>query len=333
MSEPPFAGRSALVTGGAGFIGSHLTEELVRRGASVTVVDNLSEGKLENLSAVADRIAVHDLDLGKGTFEPLLRELAPDWIFHLAGTGSVPDSVETARTDFERNALASFNLLEAVRATAPGTAIVFASSAAVYGEGAATPLREEDATVPLAPYGVSKLTAERYMDVYARVYGLRTASLRLFPVFGPRLRRQVIWDLMRKVHENPNEITLEGDGSQVRELVYVGNAVAALLLVAERAPLGGEVYNAADGRRVTIRELAAMIAAKMGASPRVTWTGHMRPGISQAWTADTSRIARLGFRPPIDLETGFAETVTWFRSHAGSASGRTSSAGHDKRAK
>ena len=334
MSAPSFAGCSALVTGGAGFIGSHLTEELVHRGAVVTVVDNLSEGKLEHLSGVVDRIAVQRLDLGVGAFEPLLRERTPEYIFHLAGSASVPDSVEEARTDFERNALASFNLLEAVRAAAPRTAIVFASSAAVYGEGAATPLREEDATVPLAPYGASKLAAERYMDVYARVYGLRTASLRLFPVFGPRLRRQVVWDLMRKLHANPNEITLEGDGSQVRDFTYVGNAVAALLLVAERAPLGGEVYTAADGRPVTIRELAAMVAANMGASPRIAWTGVVRPGVSQTWTADTSRIARLGFHPPVDLERGLEETVTWFRSQAEPALGVAGRApGHGEPAK
>src|SRR5206468_9616890 len=126
--------------------------------------------------------------------------------------------------------------------------IVFASSAAVYGEGLARPLREDDPTVPLAPYGVSKLAAERYVDVYARVFGLRTASLRLFHVYGPRLRRHVIWDLMCKLDADGGELALQGDGTQVRDFMYVANTVQAFLLVAERATLQGDRKSVVEGR-------------------------------------------------------------------------------------
>jgi UDP-glucose 4-epimerase len=316
VNEGAFAGRRVLVTGGAGFIGSHLVERLVGERARVTVVDNLAKGKIENLGRVRDKVDLRQLDLREESFVELLGEISPEIVFHLAGFASVPDSVHAVRTDFEQNVEATLDLLEAVRRLAPEARIVFASTAAVYGEGSDAPLEETDATVPLAPYGVSKLAAERYMHVYARVFGLRTAVVRLFPVFGPRLRRHVIWDLMCKLDADPNELSIEGDGTQIRDFTYIANAVTALLLLADQAPLEGEVYNASDGRPVTIRELATVLSEAMGASPRVVYTGNVRPGVSRAWIADTSRLRAVGFRPLVDLEQGLAETVAWFRAEA-----------------
>jgi UDP-glucose 4-epimerase len=221
--------------------------------------------------------------------------------------------VQAVRVDFEQNAVATLDVLEGVRAVAPRARVVFASSAAVYGEGSDEPITEDHSTVPLAPYGVSKLAAERYMDVYAKIYQLHTASLRLFPVFGPRLRRHVIWDLMVKLHENPHELILEGDGTQVRDFLYVANAVQALVRVAEHAPLLGEVYNASDERPISIRALAETLSATMGAEPRIVCTGVVRPGVSQSWIADTARLRELGFRPDVSLEDGLRETVSWFQ--------------------
>ena len=312
MPDDGFDGSSLVVTGGAGFIGSHLTEELVRRGARVTVIDSFVNGRQENLAAVADQIQLVDVDLRDPSLRALLEVLEPQVVFHLAGYTSVPDSVRDARADFEQNAAATFALLEAVRALATRPRIVFASSAAVYGEGSGAPLREEDPTVPLAPYGVSKLAAERYMDVYARVYGLRTASLRLFHVYGPRLRRHVIWDLMSKVHENPRALTLQGDGTQVRDFMYVVNTVRALTLVAERAPMHGEVYNASDEDPISIEELAGHICRRMGVAPRFSYSGAVRLGVSQRWVADATRLKALGFESRVPFSEGLDETVGWF---------------------
>ena len=314
--EGDLAGQKILVTGGAGFIGSHLVEKLVGEGARVTVVDNLTKGQLENIAGVRDRVDLRKLDLREASFPALLEETRPEIVFHLAGFASVPDSVNAVRTDFEQNAEATLDLLEAVRGSAPDTRVIFASSAAVYGEGSDAPLEETDATVPLSPYGVSKLAAERYMHVYANVFGLRTAIVRFFPVFGPRLRRHVIWDLMCKLHESPHELSLEGDGSQIRDFTYIDNAVIALLVLADRAPLVGEVYNASDARPVTIRELATILCEKMGATPRIVCTGEIRPGVSRVWIADTTRLRALGFRPRVGLDEGLAETVSWFRAEA-----------------
>lgn len=305
--------RRVLVTGGAGFIGSHLVDELVERGARVAIVDDWSKGRLDNIAGVADRIDVHRKDLREEALVALLTEIAPELVFHLAGFASAPDSVQDVRADFEQNAVATLNLLEGVRSVVPEARVVFASSAAVYGEGSDQPIPEEHPTVPLAPYGVSKLAAERYLNVYAKVFGLRTASLRLFPVYGPRLRRHVMWDLMVKLQANPDELTLEGDGTQVRDFLYVANAVEALLHVAESAPLEGEVYNASDERPITIRELAGSIAAAMKLSPRIVTTGVVRPGSSRSWIADTAKLRALGFEPVVDGDHGLRDYVEWFR--------------------
>ena len=311
MKPPAAEPRRAVVTGGAGFIGSHLVEELLRRDARVTVIDDLSSGRADNLSAVRDRVDLEQLDLAREDPRPVLA--GADAVFHLAGYADIPRSVHEPRRDFEKNALATLNLLEAVREAAPGARVLFASSAAVYGVGSERPLREDDPPAPAAPYGVSKMAAERYVEVYARLYGLRTASLRLFQVYGPRLRAHVVYDLMRKVRDDPDELRIEGDGTQVRDFVHVSGAVEAFLTVADRAPLRGETYNVASGEPVTIRDLAAMICERMGARPRFVYSGAVASGVSQKWAADTDRLRALGYQPPLPLAEGLRGTVEWFR--------------------
>jgi UDP-glucose 4-epimerase len=310
--KPPAAepGR-AVVTGGAGFIGSHLVEALLRRGARVAVIDDLSSGRAENLAAVGDRVELARLDLAREDARPPLA--GADTVFHLAGYADIPRSVHEPRRDFEKNAMATLNLLEAVREAAPLARVLFASSAAVYGVGSERPLREDDPPAPAAPYGVSKMAAERYVEIYARLYRLRTASLRLFPVYGPRLRAHVVYDLMRKLRDDPKELRIEGDGTQVRDFVHVSGAVEAFLTVAERAPLGGEAYNVASGEPVTIGDLATLICARMGVRPRFSYSGLVASGVSQRWSADLSRLWALGYRSPVSLDEGLRGTVEWFR--------------------
>ena len=317
MSAP--AGRSVLVTGGGGFLGSHLVEELVRRGDRVVVIDNFSTGFESNLSSVAGRVDLCRLDLRKDDLRPMLEKLRPKTIFHVAANAYVPTSVEDPRSDFENNALSTFNLLEAVRHAAQETPLLHTSSVAVYGEGVRMPIREDDPTIPVSPYGASKLAAERYVAVYAKVFGLKTANLRLFPIYGPRLRKQVIYDLMRKVRDNPRELPIYGDGTQVRDFNYVGNVVEALILVAGKGALEGEVYNVAAENPVTIHRLAEMICERMGVSPRFLFSGDVRPGDAQRWVADTSRLKSLGYSPRVGFEEGLAETVAWFRREPGSS--------------
>jgi UDP-glucose 4-epimerase len=315
-SSAALGGRRVLVTGGAGFIGSHLSEELLRRGAHVTIADDLSAGRLANVAAIADRVDTRSVDLLHGDLAGLLSRSPFDVVFHLAGSVHVAGSVERPRRDLELNGLATFNLLEALRAHAPQTSMLFASTAAVYGEGLGRPFKEDDPTVPVAPYGVSKLMAERYVAIYSSLYGLHAASLRLFPVFGSRQRQHVVYDLLTKLEKDPSELRIEGDGSQVRDFTHVSDVVGAFVHVAEHAPLRGEAYNVSTGNPMTVADLARAICRQAGVEARLAFTGQVRAGVAKSWTADVSRLRSLGHRPRLSVEEGLAETVEWFRREA-----------------
>jgi UDP-glucose 4-epimerase len=301
----------AVVTGGAGFIGSHLVEELVRRGQRVVVIDNGSTGSPGNLDAVSGSIDVHSLDLRADDAREALAGCA--MVFHLAGGTDVSGSIEEPQLDLEKNVVTTLNLLQAVREIAPEAPIVNVSSAAVYGFSPDPPWSEDALPVPVWPYAVSKLAAEHYLGAAPRLYGLRTATLRLFHVFGPRLRRQVVYDLVRKLHERPDELEVHGDGTELLDLSYVTDIVEAMILVASSAKLEGEAYNVASGREVTIDEVVGAICAELGVRPEIRHSGETRPGTPPAFRARTERLRELGYAPQVSLEQGIAKTIAWYR--------------------
>ena len=313
MNSDYFRAKKVLVTGAAEFIGSHLVEQLVIQEAQVTILDNFSTGYRSNLDAVWSDLHVENHDLARDDLASVFSGQGYDITFHLAANGYVPPSVENPRADFEKNALGTFNLLEAIRAHSPQTRLVYTSTAAVYGNGVPHAISESHPVDPMAPYGVSKLTGERYLSVYAQTFDLAAASVRLFSVYGPRLRKQVVYDFIRKLQDNPSELYIYGDGSQIRDLNNVGNVVDAILLVAERAEMRGEVYNVASGEAVSIRELAELLSRLMGLAPKFVFSGQVRQGDAQNWTADTRRLQALGYRPQIALEQGLTELIEWCR--------------------
>lgn len=297
-----------LVTGGAGFIGSHLVEHLVAAGAPVTVVDNLATGRLEHLQTVAPNVNLVVGDLGDVL--RLKRIKLDDYalVFHLAANSYIPPSVANPAFDFHANLQNTFALLEALRQTANAPGLVNVSSAAVYGNPVRLPIRETDPTIPIAPYGVSKLAAERYVAVYSLLYGLRAVSVRLFSIYGPRQRKQVVYDLFCKLQANPKRLEILGDGSQARDFTYVLDVVQALVLVATAAPNHGEVYNVASGTTHTIAELVEACCRVSGLKPEIVYTGQIRPGDAEKWVVDISLLRQLGFDPRTDLETALTAT-------------------------
>ncbi len=303
--------KHVLVTGGAGFIGSHLVEQLVAAGATVTVVDNLSSGRRANLAAVDGAADLRELDIRQLTWDHVLSEQHYDVIFHLAANAYVPPSVERPAWDYQINLEGTFRLLEALRQTRWPGVLIYASSAAVYGNPMRMPIHEEDLTVPISPYGVAKLAAERYVAVFSQLYGLRAASLRIFSCYGPRQRKQVVYDLVKKIHENPAEVFIFGDGTQTRDFNYVEDTAQAAMLVAEHAPLRGEVYNVASGRECSIRELAESLCRILDVQPKFVYSGAVRPGDPEKWSVDISRLRALGYQPQISLDNGLRQTVEW----------------------
>lgn len=302
---------SVLVTGGAGFIGSHLVERLVESGCSVTVLDSGLTGDPGNLAAVTGRVRLVAADVSSALEDGSVSVDDYDLIVHLAANPYVPWSVANPRHDFRLNAVASFDLIEAVRASRRRPRLVNISSAAVYGDPEQQPIQESAPLAPISPYGVSKLAAERYLEVYSRCYGVSGASLRLFSVYGPRQRKQVVFDLLRKCSEGRGRMQVIGDGSQERDFVFVSDVVAAILLVAERAPAVGEAYNVASGTTVSIRRLVEAVCETWGVPPQVDYTGSIRPGDAEKWTPDIGRITGLGYCPGVQLLEGLAAIRDW----------------------
>ena len=298
-----------LVTGGAGFIGAHLVRRLAAGGADVTVVDDLSA---PSAKPVPSDVTWHRLRLPDPRLRTIVAEGRFDRIYHLAGAAYVPPSIEDPAGDLGNNAGVTLDVLEAVRRGSPETPVVYTSSAAVYGSPTELPISEQTPIAPVSPYGVSKYAAEQYVSLYARLHGLRTASLRLFSVFGPGQRKQVVFDLIAKLAADPDRLEVIGLGSELRDFVFVEDVVAAAIAVMERAPLTGEAYNVASGCGITIGELAGHVADLLGLAPVVSYTGEVRPGDALHWVADISRLRALGFAPAVSVRDGVRRVAAWY---------------------
>ncbi|GAC1422928.1 MAG: SDR family oxidoreductase [Actinomycetota bacterium] len=302
-----------LVTGGAGFIGSHLVEALVERGEDVTVLDDLRGGSIANLDSVMDRIRFEEGDVLGTDLHALLASNGFDSIFHLAGTAYVPPSVKDPIYDFRMVAEATLRMLDAVRRTGGTATLVYTSSAAIYGEPKTLPITEDVPPAPVSPYGLHKYTAEQEVRLFAELYGMRTASARLFSVFGPRQHKQVIFDFVRKMVESPECIDAFGDGTQMRDFVYVTDVVRALIHIRDFAPMNGEVFNVASGTEITTAALIDLVASALRLSPEVRWSGTVRPGDPNRWVASIDRLRAIGYEPATSLAEGIRSTVAWAR--------------------
>jgi UDP-glucose 4-epimerase len=312
MINTSFNQTPVLVTGGAGFVGSHLVEQLVASGAKVTIVDNFATGRMEHLQSVLPQIQIIVGDLSDLLRVQKLTIADYRFVFHLAANPYIPPSVENPPFDFHANLENTFALLEALRQMPEPPRLINASSAAVYGNPVRLPIREDDPTVPISPYGVSKLAGERYAAVYSQLYNIPATSMRFFSVYGPRQRKQVVFDLLRKLQANPNRIEVYGDGSQMRDFVYVLDVVQAMMLAAAKAPAEGEAYNVASGVTYSINDLVHTWCEICSLSPVITYTGQVRPGDAEKWEVDMTRLKGLGFEPQYTLKTSLAAIKEWY---------------------
>jgi UDP-glucose 4-epimerase len=305
-----------LVTGGAGFIGSHLCHRLVEEGHSVRVLDNLSSGRRENLAEIEDQIDLLEGDLrDEEVLERAVRGV--DYVLHHAAVASVQVSVERPLFEQEVNAVGTLRLLEQAR-RARVKRLVFAASAAAYGNNPAVPKREDMLPQPGSPYGVSKVTGEYYCQVYSQVFGLETVCLRYFNIFGPRQDPASPYSgvisifAQRMLAGRPP--TIFGDGEQSRDFAYVDNAVEANLLACSAGQASGQVYNIGCGRCTTIRELVKAMNQALGTAIEPIFAP-ARPGEVRHSLADLSRAQReLGYRPVVHFEEGLERTVEWMRA-------------------
>lgn len=309
---------SFLVTGGAGFVGSHLVEELLRRGEQVRVLDNFATSTRENLGTFLD-----DVELIEGDIRSYhtVREAVDgmDIIFHQGALPSVPRSVEDPLTTNEVNVTGTLNVLDAARNVGVKR-VVFASSSSVYGDNEEIPKREEMLPIPISPYGVSKLTGENYCEVFSRIYGLETVALRYFNVFGPRQDPQSSYAafIPRFIVgiAAGRELTIYGDGTQSRDFTYVSNVVDANIRAAHVEGVSGQVFNIACGSSLTVNEVVGIIREALGTEGRVKH-GPPAPGDVPHSLADITRAReKLGYEPELSAEEGLKRAVQWFRKEA-----------------
>lgn len=292
----------ALVTGAAGFLGSAIVAALAAEGHDVLGVDRIAA-----LQGIRSRI----LALPGADLEAVLAEERPSLIVHAAGPASVGASIEDPAADFAGSVVVTASLLDAVRRTVPEARVVLLSSAAVYGNPASLPVGEDARLAPLSPYGFHKTVVESLGREYAVVYGLKTASLRIFSAYGAGLARQLLWDVCEKASVG-GAVRLFGTGEETRDFIHVDDVASAVLAVAARAPMTGEAYNVASGTETSVREIASQLVAAVALGTPVEFTGEARAGDPLRWRADISRLRALGFVPARTLEDGLAEYAAWY---------------------
>src|SRR3977135_536564 len=307
----------ALVTGGAGFIGSHIAAALVSGGARVRSIDDLSTGHRENVAEVGG-----DIDFIRASLtdqQALSRALEDvEWVFHEAAIPSVPRSVEKPTETHEASVNATFSLLLAAR-DQKVRRLVYAASSSAYGDQPELPKRESMRPAPLSPYAVAKLVGEYYCQVFSRVYGLETVSLRYFNVFGPRqdpgLQCSGVTSRFIDALLNGKPPTIYGDGEQSRDFTYISNVVDANLKAAESDSAVGQVINIATGQRVTINEVFEIVKQLTGRTNLQAEYAPARAGDVRDSLADLS-LARslLGYEPRVQLEEGLRSTIDWWTS-------------------
>jgi nucleoside-diphosphate-sugar epimerase len=305
-----------LVTGGAGFIGSHLVRGLLKAGYSVRILDDYATGKPDNLKEVRDDIeiiegSITDLDTARRAVD------GAAYVFHQAAWASVPLSVSDPLGSNHVNVTGTLTMLTAAR-DAHVRRFIYAASSSAYGDTPDSPKVETMPTIPLSPYAVAKLTGEGYCRAFHRVYGLETVALRYFNVFGPRQdplsQYAAVIPIFITALLEGREITIFGDGEQSRDFIYVDNVVQANLKSMTAPKAAGEIFNVASGECFTLNQLVDTLSQIMQVVPRVRYA-EQNPGDVRHSLADISKAEHLlGYAPKIDLGEGLERTISYYRS-------------------
>ena len=301
-------GKRILVTGGAGFIGYHLCLKLLENGANLTIYDNLSTGRIENVKDLPKPVKFVKGDVGN--FEMLENNVGKvDVIFHLAAQVSVPYSMENPAEDFKTNAYGTLNILELARKK--DARVVYASSAAVYGKPAKTPTPENSPLNPISFYGLSKLVGENYCNMYVEKYGLEASIMRIANAYGPRCHG-VIADFLHKIRKNPGKLEIIGSGLQSRDFVHVSDVVEALILSATSKEALSQTFNVGFGRTMKVVDLAKTLLKMLKLDETVitptnkSWEGD----VEIIWLDISKTRERLKWTPKTSLEDGLKNLIS-----------------------
>jgi len=312
--------KKVLVTGGAGFIGSHLVDKLMTKNYEVTVFDNLSSGRLKNLEKWLHNknftFIEGDLKNPKSVEKAIQKT---DLVFHFAANPEVKAGETDPRVHFEENLLATFNLLEAARKNRSAQAIVFASTSTVYGEATVFPTPEDyGPSIPISTYGASKQGAEALMSAYAYTFDMHTLILRFANIVGPRATIGVVLDFIRKLRENSSQLEVLGDGTQNKSYLYIDDCVEAIFYTVNRFLKKNErvdIYNVGSADYVSVKRIAQLVAEEMDIPPpKLIFTGGVDGG--RGWKGDVKtmhlsidKLLKLGWKPKLNSEEAVRMTV------------------------
>ncbi|MFX0141378.1 MAG: NAD-dependent epimerase/dehydratase family protein, partial [Candidatus Hodarchaeota archaeon] len=241
-----------------------------------------------------------------------------DYIFHLAANASVPNSLIYLDYDFETNVVGTYNLLKSAHSFGDKTKIIYSSSAAVYGEPTSLPIKESHSLNPISPYGASKLCGETYCLTFNRVFNLKTISLRLFNVYGPKQPRYVIYDLLNKLSTNKDTLEVLGTGEQKRDFIYISDVVNAFLFAAQKEEAVGKVFNIGTGNVISIKNLASQIIKLLGYenTTKIKYTGTSWKGDVNTFQADISLLKEiLNYEPKVKFHQGLELEIEWFKKN------------------
>ena len=306
-----------VVTGGGGFIGSHIVEELLRRNETVRIIDNFSTGKRENVQAFAGRAEVIEADIAEA---PNLAQIlkGADYVIHQAAIPSVPKSMIDPVKSHHANVDGTLRLLVACR-EAGVKRVVYASSSSLYGDSPTLPKHEEMKPNPLSPYGAQKLFGEMYCQVFTRAYGLETVSLRYFNVFGPRQdatsQYSGVLALFIPAVLQGRRPTIYGDGLQSRDFTYVKNVAEANLLACKVPGVAGQVFNVACGDRITVNSMLQQINKITGKDVTPIYADPRAGDIKHSQADITRAKEHLGYQPKVSFEEGLRHTIEWYRNN------------------
>lgn len=301
--------KRVVVTGAGGFLGRYLVAELLTRGWDTVAVTR----RVAATDRAGDKARVVAMELPSRDWDDLVAKEQPDALVHLAGPTSVQASVERPYPDFHECVGMLYECVDAVRRLSPGTRVLYFSSAAVYGNPATLPVREDAPTAPVSPYGLHRVLGENILAGFHHIYGMRTASMRIFSAYGAGLPRQVVWDICRQALQD-DAVRLFGTGEETRDFIHASDVARAAALLLEKAPFTRDVYNVASGFEVTIRGLAERVLQGLSVDKPILFSGEPRRGDPQRWRADVSRLSALGFTPRVDLAEGLEQFTSWARN-------------------
>lgn len=294
---------SILILGSNGFIGSYLVDYFLKLGFLICgcdVNDSSHSG-----------ITFYKLNTPSSALENLFNVQRFDYCINAAGNGNLNQSISDPEFDFNANIQFTFQILEKLRLHAPECKYLHISSAAVYGNPQSLPIDENSIINPISPYGWHKYLSELLCKEYYTLYGIRSAIIRPFSVYGPGLKKQIFWDVFEKTKISHHEIELWGTGEETRDFIYIDDLCASIHQVLMNSHMSGDIYNVSSGNMTTIADAVNLLLYKMNNSAQVRFNGKVRVGNPDKWQANINKIAALGFMPTINLEQGISKVADW----------------------